>query len=131
VSSRVRQGGTLPRNAVRTDPPDAAFSGWVVSGPDEPAWLATDLAGFEPVSHQELTERFRSFDSVEDEPPGTAWKWDEAELEVGPSCATTGGTRHLTPRATSTRPRAEDEAARPSRDGPLSIVSAGSWARAR
>jgi hypothetical protein len=48
---------------------------------DDPVRPPDDLIGFEPVSHQELTGRFRSFDSIEDEPPGTSWRWDAAELE--------------------------------------------------
>jgi hypothetical protein len=81
VSSRICMGDAMPSRAVRLDPPDTSFSGWTVFAAGDPAWPPDDLAGFEPISHQALTERFRAFDSIEDEPPGIAWRWDVAELE--------------------------------------------------
>jgi hypothetical protein len=81
VSSRIWRDGALPQRAYRIATPDPAASGWLLFAADDPAWPPPDLAGFEPVDHAALTDRYRSFDSVEDEPVGTAWRWDEAALE--------------------------------------------------
>jgi hypothetical protein len=52
-------------------PPDDQFSGWFLFAAGDPLIPPDDLSGFEPVNHHELTSRFRSFDSIEDEPPET------------------------------------------------------------
>ena len=81
VSDRIWQGGEPPARAVRMPPPDEDFSGWMVFGSSDPLAPPEDLVGFQPVSHQALTDRYRSFDSVEDEPAPSAWRWDAEELE--------------------------------------------------
>jgi hypothetical protein len=81
VSAAVWQGGAVPSRAIRVEPPDTAFSGWIIFAEEDPVHPRDDLAGFEPVNHQALTDRFRSIDSIEDEPAGTAWRWDDIELE--------------------------------------------------
>jgi hypothetical protein len=81
VSDRVWRDGERPARAVRMPPPDPSFSGWVVFGPSDPSMPPEDLAGCQPVSHQALTDRHRGFDSIEDEPPFSAWRWDPQELE--------------------------------------------------
>ena len=62
-------------------PPDDAFSGWFLFADGDPLVPPDDFSGFEPINHQELTRRFSVFDSVEDEPPETAWRWDSGLLE--------------------------------------------------
>ena len=81
VSDEVWHAGKPPTRAVRTPAPDASFSGWVVFGPSDPSAPPQDLHGFGPVSHQALTDRHRSFDSVEDEVAPGAWRWNPLELE--------------------------------------------------
>ena len=81
VSSRVWQDGAIPERTIRMDTPDPSASGWILFAADDPGWPPDDLAGFEPVTHAALTDRFRVFDSVEDEPPGTAWRWDHGRSE--------------------------------------------------
>jgi hypothetical protein len=81
VSSRIWQDGERPIRAVRMPVEDDAFSGWMLFAGADPLLPPADLAGFGPISHEALTDRYRSFDSIEDEPPETAWRWDPAELE--------------------------------------------------
>lgn len=81
VSSRVWRDGVIPERAIRMETPDPQASGWIVFAAADPGWPPDDLAGFEPVTHAALTDRFRAFDSVEDEPPGTAWRWDHDRSE--------------------------------------------------
>lgn len=81
VSHRIWRDGDRPTRAVRMPAPDDAFSGWVVFGPSDPPLPPDDLAGFGPVSHQALTDRWRALDSIEDEPPMTRWRWDPSEFE--------------------------------------------------
>lgn len=91
VSDRVWHSGAVPTRAVRMPVPDEQFSGWLVSGEDDPDVPPADLSGFGPVSHDALTRRFRSLDSIEDEPHGTRWRWNDAELEWQPDHADGGG----------------------------------------
>jgi hypothetical protein len=86
VSHQVRDGAR-PSHAARVPAPDPQFSGWVVAADGDPALPPTDLAGFGPLSHDELVSRFRSFDSIEDEPVGTSWSWDAGALEWTPRVA--------------------------------------------
>ena len=81
VSSRVWRDRLPPVRAVRTAPPDRSFSGWLVFAANDPVVPDARLSGFEPVTHFALLERHRSFDSIEDEPAGTEWHWDESALE--------------------------------------------------
>jgi hypothetical protein len=81
VSDRVWDLGERPARAIRMPPPDPSFSGWVLFGASDSPTLPSDLAGFQPVSHQALTDRYRAFDSIEDEPPSSAWRWDPQGLE--------------------------------------------------
>jgi hypothetical protein len=81
VSSRIWRAGARPTRAVRMPPPDEGFSGWFVFSKDDPLIPPDDLSGFEPINHHELTSRFRNLDTVEDEPPGTEWRWDEDAVE--------------------------------------------------
>ena len=81
VSSSVWRAGQQPVRAVRMAPPDPSFNGWLVFAADDPRMPDERLSGFEPVTHHALLERYRSFDSIEDEPPGTEWRWDVAEVE--------------------------------------------------
>ena len=81
VSSRVWRQGQPPVRAARMAPPDPSFSGWLVFAVEDPLMPDERLSGFEPVTHVALLERFRSLDSIEDEPPGTEWRWDEPEVE--------------------------------------------------
>jgi uncharacterized protein YegJ (DUF2314 family) len=81
VSSRVARDGLPPVRAVRMTPPDPSSSGWLVFAAGDPPMPDERLSGFEPVTHFELLKRHRSFDSIEDEPPGTEWRWDEPALE--------------------------------------------------
>jgi hypothetical protein len=81
VSSRIWRDGLAPVRAVRMPAPDAAFSGWFLFAAGDPIVPDDRLTGFEPVTHHALLERYLSFDSIDDEPPGTAWHWDETELE--------------------------------------------------
>jgi hypothetical protein len=66
---------------VRLPVPDERFSGWVMAAATDDLPPPDDLDGYRPVSHGELLARYRSFDSVEDEAPGTRWRWDGAQLE--------------------------------------------------
>lgn len=81
VSSRIWRDGSPPARAARMPSPDSAFSGWVLFAAGDPATPPDDLRGFEPVAHAWLTDRYRSFDSIEDEAPGSAWRWDGRQLE--------------------------------------------------
>jgi hypothetical protein len=81
VSSRVWREGQPPVRAARMTPPDPSFSGWLVFAAEDPRMPDQRLSGFEPVTHFALLERFRSLDSIEDEPPGTEWRWDEPDVE--------------------------------------------------
>ena len=81
VSSRVWPDGQPPVRAVRMAPPDPSFSGWLVFANDDSVMPDERLSGFEPATHFALLERFRSFDSIEDEPFGTEWRWDDVALE--------------------------------------------------
>jgi len=81
VSDQVWIRAERPVRAVRMPRPDVSFSGWVLFGPSDPPTPPPDLAGFQPVSHQALTDRYRAFDSIEDEPPLSAWRWDPQGLE--------------------------------------------------
>jgi hypothetical protein len=81
ISDRIWQDGERPARAVRRPPPDESFSGWVLFGPSDPPVPPEDLAGFRPVSHQSLTDRYRAFDSIEDEAPPCDWQWDPRDLE--------------------------------------------------
>jgi hypothetical protein len=81
VSQRIWRGGAVLDRAVRLLVPDPSMSGWVILSADDGPMPPPDLAGFEPVAHQALVDRFRAFDSIEDEPPGTAWQWDDKNLE--------------------------------------------------
>jgi hypothetical protein len=81
VSRRIWLDGLRPTRAVRTPPPDDQFSGWFLFTDGDPLTPPDDLSEFEPINHHELTNRFRSFDSIEDEPPDTEWRWDELALE--------------------------------------------------
>jgi hypothetical protein len=81
VSDRIWMDRALPARAVRVPGPGAGFSGWVLLGEADGPSPPLDLAGFRPVRHAEITERFRAFDSIEDEAPGTAWRWDPDTLE--------------------------------------------------
>ena len=81
VSDRIWRDGERPVRAVRRPPPDESFSGWVLFGPSDPHDPPRDLAGFQPVSHQALTDRYRAFDSIEDEAPPCDWRWDTGDLE--------------------------------------------------
>jgi hypothetical protein len=84
VSDDVWRAGVRPARAVRLPAPDDSFSGWVVFGSPDASAPPADLAGFQPVSHQALTDRYRSFDSIEVEPVPSAWRWDPQELEWQP-----------------------------------------------
>jgi hypothetical protein len=81
VSERVWRDGGWPVRLVRMSPPDDAFSGWFLFAEGDPEVPPDDLSGFEPINHHELTDRFRVFDSVEDESPGSEWRWDADALE--------------------------------------------------
>jgi hypothetical protein len=81
VSSRVWRAGARPVRASRIAAPDPAFSGWILFASDDAARPPDDLSGFEPVTHHDLVIRLRSFDSIEDEAPGTEWQWDGSTLE--------------------------------------------------
>lgn len=81
VSTRVWRDGAWPARLVRMPPPDDQFSGWFLFADGDPLVPPHDLSGFEPVNHHELTQRLRVFDSVEDEPPDTEWRWDADALE--------------------------------------------------
>jgi hypothetical protein len=81
VSTRVWRDGAWPARLVRMPPPDDAFSGWFLFADGDPDRPPGDLSGFEPVAHDDLTQRIRAFDSVEDEPPNTEWRWDNDALE--------------------------------------------------
>lgn len=81
VSDRVWHDGARPVRAVRGAVPDERFSGWIVFGPGDPPDPPADLAGFGPVSHDDLAGRYRTIDSIEDEPVGSRWRWDDASLE--------------------------------------------------
>jgi uncharacterized protein YegJ (DUF2314 family) len=81
VSTRIWRAGARPTRAVRMTPPDDDFSGWFLFADGDPSIPPNDLLGFEPINHHELTSRFRNFDSVEDEPPETEWRWDEDAVE--------------------------------------------------
>ena len=81
VSDRIWVDGDLPSLAVRLPETDGGFSGWVLLAEDDPEVPPADLAGFRPVSHEALTARYRAFDSIEDEAPGTRWRWDTDDLE--------------------------------------------------
>jgi len=81
VSSRIWREGAEPTQAARRPPGEDLFSGWVVLGAADGESLPEDLSGFEPVSHHELVARYRSFDTIEDEPVGTGWRWDDRVLE--------------------------------------------------
>lgn len=84
VSDRVWMGGEHPTRAIRVSLPDERFSGWVLATDDDPPIPPIDTSGFGPVSHREVTDRYRSFDAIEDEPPDSRWHWNEAELEWQP-----------------------------------------------
>jgi hypothetical protein len=81
VSSRIWRDGASPVRAFRMPKFDDEFSGWFLFAEGDPLIPPDDLAGFEPISHHDLTNRFRSFDSVEDEPTETEWRWDDRALE--------------------------------------------------
>lgn len=81
VSVRVWRHGAWPVRLVRMPPPDDEFSGWFLFADGDPLVPPRDLSGFQPISHGELTRRFRVFDSVEDEPPETEWRWDPDAFE--------------------------------------------------
>lgn len=81
VSRRVWREGARPTRAARMPPPDDQFSGWFLFAAGDPLMPPDDLSGFEPINHHELTSRFRTFDSVEDEPPETEWRWDDEAVE--------------------------------------------------
>ena len=81
VSDRIWVDGELPSLAVRLPETASGFSGWVVLAADDPEVPPSDLAGFRPVSHDALTDRYRAFDSIEDEAPGSRWRWDTDALE--------------------------------------------------
>jgi hypothetical protein len=81
VSERMWRESARPERAARRVSPDAAFSGWFVFGAGDPEVPPADFAGFVPVPHAALTTRYRAFDSIEDEPPGTAWRWDAEAVE--------------------------------------------------
>jgi hypothetical protein len=81
VSERVWREGAWPVRLVRMPPPDDEFSGWFLFAEGDSVVPPDDLSGFEPVNHHELTDRFRVFDSVEDEPPGSECRWDADALE--------------------------------------------------
>jgi hypothetical protein len=81
VSDRIWGGRTPPARAVRIPVPDERFSGWVLAAAIDDLPPPDDLSGYGPVSHGELLTRYRSFDSIEDEAPGTRWRWDDGQLE--------------------------------------------------
>jgi len=81
VSSAIWGAGRMPVRAVRRPPPDDEFSGWFLFAEGDPTVPPRNLAGFEPVNHHELTSRYRMFDSIEEEAPGTEWVWDSGMLE--------------------------------------------------
>jgi hypothetical protein len=81
VSDRIWRDGEQPARAVRMPPPDDDFSGWVLFAASDAPAPPEDMAGFQPVSHQDLADRYRAFDSIEDEAPASEWRWDPAELE--------------------------------------------------
>jgi Uncharacterized protein conserved in bacteria (DUF2314) len=87
VSSRIWRDDQVPVRAARRLSPDPAFSGWLLFAAGDPAVPDPQLVGFEPVTHDALVERYRSFDSIEDEAHGTSWRWDEAALEWRPDPA--------------------------------------------
>jgi hypothetical protein len=84
VSDRVWVEGAVPARAVRMPGADDGFSGWIILGDGDPEVPPADLAGFRPVSHEVLTDRYRVFDSIEDEAPGSRWRWDPDALEWVP-----------------------------------------------
>jgi hypothetical protein len=84
VSDRIWRNGQPPAKAIRLPVPDDRFSGWVLSAAPDPLPPPDDLAGYGPVSHADLLNRYRAFDSVEDEAPGTRWRWDLERLEWRP-----------------------------------------------
>jgi hypothetical protein len=61
-------------------PPDEMFSGWFLFAADDPIPPPDDLRGFVPINHDQVTSRFRIFDSIEEEPPETDWQWDANRL---------------------------------------------------
>jgi hypothetical protein len=81
VSDQIMEGGKPPVRASRVEVPDEQFSGWFVFADGDPVLPPKDMAGFYPISHYALGEKWRSFESVEDEPPGTEWVWDPATVE--------------------------------------------------
>jgi hypothetical protein len=91
VSDRIWDGGATPTLAVRLPGADGGFSGWILSAEGDHDVLPPDLAGYRPVTHEALTGRYRAFDSIEDEPPGTSWRWDPDALEWTDDPATAPG----------------------------------------
>ena len=81
VSDRLVAGGGWPVRLERRDVPDSQFSGWFLFAEGDPLVPPPDMAGFQPVTHYEIDQRWRSFDSVQDEPSGTEWIWDPAAVE--------------------------------------------------
>jgi hypothetical protein len=81
VGDAVWRDGSPPTHAARLPLPDDAFSGWVLATADDRSPPPPDLSGYSPVTHAELSSRYRSFDSIEDEPVGTRWWWDSDQLE--------------------------------------------------
>ena len=81
VSTRIWNGSSRPVRAVRGDPSDPASSGWQLYAAEDEDDMPADLSGFVTVTHAELLDRYRSFDSIEAEPLGTRWRWDHDACE--------------------------------------------------
>jgi uncharacterized protein YegJ (DUF2314 family) len=81
VSDRIWAAGAPPARAIRLPVPDDQFSGWVLAAASDPIPPPDDLSGYGAVSHADLLTRYRAFDSVDDESPGTRWRWDVERLE--------------------------------------------------
>jgi hypothetical protein len=81
VSDLIWVQGALPAVAVRLPESGGGFSGWVLLAEGDAEPPPADLAGYSPVSHAALTDRYRAFDSIEDEAPGSSWRWDAEGLE--------------------------------------------------
>jgi hypothetical protein len=81
VSDLIWRASAPPSQAIRLPVPDQQFSGWVLAAAADRLPPPDDLAGYRPVSHAELLDRYRAFDSIDDEAPGTRWRWDLERLE--------------------------------------------------
>ncbi len=81
VSRKIIENEAWPQRAVRKEPHDDSFSGWLVMSSDQDSPDKIDADEYLPLSAHDLMNKFPILDSVLGEPIGTDWSWDEEACE--------------------------------------------------